>query len=234
MASYMKQVAEISSELACDERDLFSGAYKHIIDKHRASWCTIKKEEGSEYVDAIVKYRSKIELKLEMVCQDVLKVLDYHLIPNATVCESKVFYHKIRKGDYNRYLAEFAPGEKGRIATTTAHEAYKIANDVALTELEPTHPLRLGLALNYSVFCFEVLNRPDRAFHLAKQALTDAITELDFSRKTSYLDTLIIMGLLWDNFNLWASSKDDEAELIGSAEGSKVNDAVDEEIASNS
>ncbi|KAH8742404.1 14-3-3 protein [Diaporthe sp. PMI_573] len=231
MASYMKEVATIGSELTCDERDLFSKAYKHVIETHRTSWRTIEKEEGSKYVDAIVKYRSKIELKLEMVCQDVLKVLDDYLIPNAAVCESKVFYHKM-KGDYNRYLAEFAPGEKCRAATATAREAYKIANDAALTEMKSTHPLLLGLALNYSVFYLEVLKRPDRAFHLAKQALTDAIAELDFSSKISYPDSLIIMGLILDNLTLWALSKDDEAELIGAAEGSKVEDDV-EEIASN-
>lgn len=41
--------------------------------------------------------------------------------------------------------------------------------DIALAELAPTHPIRLGLALNFSVFYYEILNSPDRACNLAKQ-----------------------------------------------------------------
>lgn len=43
--------------------------------------------------------------------------------------------------------------------------------DIALAELAPTHPIRLGLALNFSVFYYEILNSPDRACNLAKQVL---------------------------------------------------------------
>lgn len=46
-------------------------------------------------------------------------------------------------------------------------------------QLAPTHPIRLGLALNFSVFYYEILNSPDKACHLAKQAFDDAIAELD-------------------------------------------------------
>ena len=41
--------------------------------------------------------------------------------------------------------------------------------DIANAELAPTHPIRLGLALNFSVFYYEILNSPDRACSLAKQ-----------------------------------------------------------------
>ena len=118
----------------------------------RASWRIIssieQKEEskGSDkHVGTIRDYRQKIETELERVCQDVLDVLDESLIPKAESGESKVFYHKMyvepaefslrphyslvsyyRKGDYHRYLAEFASGEKRKVAATAAHEAYKV------------------------------------------------------------------------------------------------------------
>ncbi len=80
-----------------------------------------------------------------------------------------------RKGDYHRYLAEFATGDKRKDSADKSLEAYKAATDVAQSELPPTHPIRLGLALNFSVFYYEILNAPDQACHLAKQAFDDAI-----------------------------------------------------------
>ena len=80
-----------------------------------------------------------------------------------------------RKGDYHRYLAEFALGDKRKTSADKSLEAYKNATEVAQTDLAPTHPIRLGLALNFSVFYYEILNSPDQACHLAKQAFDDAI-----------------------------------------------------------
>lgn len=108
-------------------------------------------------------------------------------------------------GDYHRYLAEFATGDKRKTSADRSLEAYKAASDVAVTELPPTHPIRLGLALNFSVFYYEILNSPDRACHLAKQAFDDAIAELDTLSEESYKDSTLIMQLLRDNLTLWTS-----------------------------
>lgn len=86
------------------------------------------------------------------------------------------------------------------------------ATDVAQTDLTPTHPIRLGLALNFSVFYYEILNSPDRACHLAKQAFDDAIAELDSLSEESYRDSTLIMQLLRDNLTLWTSSDGNEGE----------------------
>ncbi|KAI9923648.1 hypothetical protein ASPWEDRAFT_170246 [Aspergillus wentii DTO 134E9] len=218
MVGYMKEVANIGGELTVDERNLLSVAYKNVVGTRRASWRIIssieQKEEskGSEqHVSIIRDYRQKIETELEKVCQDVLDVLDESLIPKAETGESKVFYYKM-KGDYHRYLAEFASGNKRKVAATAAHDAYKNATEVAQTELTPTHPIRLGLALNFSVFYYEILNSPDRACHLAKQAFDDAIAELDSLSEESYRDSTLIMQLLRDNLTLWTSSDGNDAD----------------------
>jgi len=218
MVEAMKKVACADVELTVEERNLLSVAYKNVIGARRASWRIItsieQKEEnkGNEnHVTRIKEYRTKIEKELSGICTDILSVLDNHLIPTATTGESKVFYYKM-KGDYHRYLAEFASGNPRKEAAENSLIAYKAASDIAVTELAPTHPIRLGLALNFSVFYYEILNSPDRACQLAKQAFDDAIAELDTLSEDSYKDSTLIMQLLRDNLTLWTSDMSNEGE----------------------
>jgi 14-3-3 protein epsilon len=113
------------------------------------------------------------------------------------------------KGDYHRYLAEFQGAEKRKESSSCALESYQNASTIANTDLPPTHPIRLGLALNFSVFYYEILNSPDRACHIAKQAFDDAIAELDTLPEESYKDSTLIMQLLRDNLTLWTSNNAD-------------------------
>ena len=110
-----------------------------------------------------------------------------------------------RKGDYFRYLAEFALEEERKEAAENSLVAYKCASEIASTELPPPHPIRLGLALNFSVFYYEILNSSERACRLAKAAFDDAIAELDTLSEESCKDSTLIMQLLRDNLTLWTS-----------------------------
>jgi len=211
MVESMKKVALTDVELTVEERNLLSVAYKNVIGARRASWRIIssiqQKEENKgndKHVTQIKEYRAKIEKELVNICNDILDVLHSHLIKFASTGESKVFYHKMQ-GDYHRYLAEFQTGEQRKKAAEQSLIAYKSASDVADKELQPTHPIRLGLALNFSVFYYEILNSQDRACQLAKQAFDDAIAQLDTLSEDSYKDATLIMQLLRDNLTLWTS-----------------------------
>ncbi|KAJ0234529.1 14-3-3-like protein GF14 psi [Hirschfeldia incana] len=219
MVEFMEKVAKTvdSEELSVEERNLLSVAYKNVIGARRASWRIIssieQKEESKgneEHVALIKEYRGKIEAELSKICDGILNVLEAHLIPSASPAESKVFYLKM-KGDYHRYLAEFKAGDERKDAAESTLVAYKSAQDIATAELAPTHPIRLGLALNFSVFYYEILNSPDRACTLAKQAFDEAIAELDTLGEESYKDSTLIMQLLRDNLTLWTSDMTDEA-----------------------
>lgn len=218
MVDSMKTVAKMDTELSVEERNLLSVAYKNVIGARRASWRIIssieQKEDGksSEAKMAMIKkYREAVEKELVDVCEDVLAILDKSLIQNATTGESKVFYYKM-KGDYYRYLAEFATGNERKEAAENSLVAYKAASDHAQNDLPPTHPIRLGLALNFSVFYYEILNSPDRACRLAKAAFDDAIAELDTLSEESYKDSTLIMQLLRDNLTLWTSDMQGEGD----------------------
>ena len=73
-----------------------------------------------------------------------------------------------------------------------------------MTELQPTHPTRLRLALNFSVFYYEILHSPERACRMEKVAFDDAIAELDTLSEESYKESTAIMQLLRDNPTLWS------------------------------
>merc|ERR1712014_438805 len=112
------------------------------------------------------------------------------------------------KADYYRYIAEFAEGDKKKSASECARQAYEAAKAVAEKDLAVTHPIRLGLILNYSVFQYEVLQNPDDACKMARTAFEDAIAELDNVAEDSYKDSTLIMQLLRDNLTLWTSDQE--------------------------
>jgi len=216
MASAMKKVTEEGSELSNEERNLLSVAYKNVVGARRSSWRVVSsietKSEGAESKAALAKeYRIKIEKELKDVCNDVVKLLDSFLVPKATTPESKVFYLKM-KGDYYRYLAEVAAGDDKKAVVDKSQSAYQEALEISQDKLQPTHPIRLGLALNYSVFFYEIQATPDKACALAKQAFDAAIAELDTLNEDSYKDSTLIMQLLRDNLTLWTADDRDEDE----------------------
>ncbi|KAL4333246.1 hypothetical protein GQ457_07G020670 [Hibiscus cannabinus] len=226
MVEFMEKVSASSEneELSVEERNLLSVAYKNVIGARRASWRIVssiqQKEESrgnEDHVAQIREYRAKIESEVASICDSILKLLDKRLIPSVSTGDSKVFYLKM-KGDYHRYLAEFKTGAERNEAAESTLNAYKSAQDIANADLPPTHPIRLGLALNFSVFYHEILNSPDRACNLAKQAFDDAIAEVDTLGEESYKDSTLIMQLLRDNLTLWTSGlQDDGADEIKEA-----------------
>ncbi|KAL6086144.1 hypothetical protein STEG23_006279 [Scotinomys teguina] len=189
-----------------EERNLLSVAYKNVVGGRRSAWRVIssieqKTDTSDKKLQLIKDYREKVESELRSICTTVLELLDKYLIANATNPESKVFYLKM-KGDYFRYLAKVACGDDRKQTIDNSQGAYQEAFDISKKEMQPTHPIRLGLALNFSVFYYEILNNPELACTLAKTAFDEAIAELDTLNEDSYKDSTLIMQLLRGNLTL--------------------------------
>jgi len=212
MCKFMRalvQHIDKNSDLTVEERNLLSVAYKNVIGARRASWRTLNVDEHKDN-PLIQTYKGMVETELEAICQDVLELLQKILVPYTAgkQNESEVFYLKMT-GDYFRYLAEFI-ATKGY--DQKAAENYEKALGVATEKLSPTHPIRLGLALNYSVCFYEILKDQKKACDIAKKAFDDAISKLDQLDEASYKDSTLIMQLLRDNLTLWTSDGQGDEE----------------------
>lgn len=223
MAEFMKLVAKNSSgmEMTVEERNLLSVAYKNVIGARRAAWRIISslEQKGKDHgkVETLKKYKETVEGELQSICDEILSLLEKDLIPNSQDNEARVFFHKM-KGDYFRYLAEIAEGEKKDEAKKSALNAYDAAVEIAKDNLAATCPIRLGLFLNFSVFHYEISDDPKKACNIAKEAFDNAISDLDSLSEDSYKDSTLIMQLLRDNLTLWTSDTETDKD------GTKVED----------
>jgi len=205
---------EANEALSVEERNLLSVAYKNVVGTKRQSWRMLTQGNfDSLPKEQLNDYRGTIEEELNEVCNEVIKLLESTTkVAREVATDSKkedlVFYLKM-SGDYYRYLSEFQTTETNQ---QTAEKFYEDATEVAEEHLPETHPTRLGLALNYSVCCFEITDKKELACTIAKKAFDSAIEKLDTLNDMSYKDSTLIMQLLRDNLTLWTSEKEDAQE----------------------
>jgi len=198
------------AQLTGEERNLLSIAYKNLTGTLRSSWRTIdmlEKKEGHapRQIYLMQVQKDRIRKELDKVCMDVVELMEKELIPGANGGEETVFYSKMR-GDYYRYLAEFTKHKPDDTFASSSLDAYKFAYKHALSTLDPTHPTRLGLALNFAVFYHDIGDSPERACYLAKHAFDEAIgfALQKASPAQSMEDSLMILQLLKDDMILWS------------------------------
>ena len=158
-------------------------------------------------LNLIKKFKHTIEQELDKSCNEIIKQIDSVLIPKANDPTSKVFYLKM-KADYYRYIAEYS-NEREQVVEK-ASQAYSDATKIANSELETTDPIRLGLALNYSVFFYEIKEDPREACQMAKKAFDEAIVDIENIKDTDYKDSTTIMQLMRDNLTLWTQELEEE------------------------
>jgi len=207
---YMEEIAKIKKEdLNIEERNLLSSAYKNCVSSRRSAWRSIysiemkENNNNSKYVHLVTDLKNLLEKELFDLCERMLALIENHLLNKATSSESKVFYLKM-KGDYYRYLAEFTSGDKHNQVANLSLNAYKSANELS-SSLACTNPIRLGLALNFSVFHYEVMNDPAAACEIANNAFQEAIQQLEKIEDDQYKDSTTILQLLKENIDMWSA-----------------------------
>ena len=210
MVIAINKYVELNPKLANEEKKMLCDGYKNVISNKRNSLRLLgnlnkKEEEGgnqNNHKKQIGIIKSKIETELLQIFKEIHSMLDKFLIPNAQDEETKIFYMKI-KADYYRYHCEFAEGEDFEEAKKNADKIYKEAYEMALKDINIYNSIILGLALNYSVFMYEIMDNKNEAYDIAQKAYDDAMKVVDDEEKERTSDNLLLIQLLKENLNLW-------------------------------
>lgn len=212
---YMEQIIKNKEkDLTEEEKNLISVASKNILSSKRAAWRTLsgieykEKTNNSEKIYLVKNTKTSIERELYDICDKMIGFIDNFLIVKELNPESNVFYRKL-KGDYLRYKAEISQGSLHNDIVQDCLNTYRQAYDYA-KDLKANNPIKLGLALNYSVFYFEVLNNPVEAIKIANQAFNSGISSLESIAENQYKDATNILQLLKENITLWSNEVDHE------------------------
>lgn len=215
MVVYVSAFCRLNEEeLTQKERNILNVAYKSVVGARRAAWRTVsiiqRKEKKKGELANVAKgqvYKKILEKELTDTCQEILDLLNTHLLKRTKSAEGLVFLTKM-KGDYYRYMSEYSHGEQKNQAAQQALNSYEAASTKASESLESTNPIRLGLALNYSVYFYEIKKNAAKACKIAREAFDEAIADLDDVEDRFYKDATLIMQLLRDNLTLWTEEVD--------------------------
>lgn len=216
MMNFLEEMVKTKSEdLTSDERNLLSIAYKNTISQDRQAIRTLlayeakeAKKSDSAYLPWIREYKGKVQKELEDLCNKICSTIDSSLLPKANTDEAKVFYHKM-KGDYYRYIAENVDGDIKKKYSDLGLASYNEALN-ASKDIDYKNPIKLGLALNLSVFYYEVIGNREDACKLAKETLEkskEALNGVD-EEDDEAKDAFSIVNLLQENLDMWNSEND--------------------------
>lgn len=212
MVDFLKPILKNKGgDFSVEERNLLSVGFKNLIGGKRTAIRTITAiEQNSKYQKfstSLQQYKKKIEGELQKDCQNIINMIKNDAMKALADPEGKTFFLKM-VGDYYRYMAESAQADLLAQARDGALEHYKQA-DTAGKDLPACNPIKLGLALNFSVFYYEVMQDNKQACSLAETALQDAMNKIDDVDEETFRDAKSIIELLKENLTLW---KEEEGE----------------------
>jgi 14-3-3 protein epsilon len=215
MVSFLEAAINSKSgeDFTIDERNLLSVGFKNLIGSQRGAIRTIGAIEQNpkyqKFSGALSTYKKRIEKELYEQCMRIVRIVKDKCLGLAVDNESKAFFQKMI-GDYYRYVAESATEATLEEVKQGALQGYEEAEKLS-KDLNACNPIRLGLALNFSVFYYEVMNDHKKACELGEVALTEALEKIDDVDEETFRDAKSIIELLKENLSLWKEEEADNA-----------------------
>ncbi|OHT04575.1 14-3-3-like protein B [Tritrichomonas foetus] len=193
------------------EREIFFAGYKNSINSVRGAihLFEVYLHDESDEIDLtrrnhIQNYINKYVNQLNDLCLQAISTIDEVLILEAIENDACISYQKMR-ADYLRYMAEFKTGEDRDICVKKSEVSYQAALQLARRYLRPSDPLYLGLALNYAVCEFEMLNKRKEAIDFAEKVFNEAVKTLNELDEANYNESTSIMQLIREDITQWTS-----------------------------
>ena len=151
-------------------------------------------------------------------CDKFIKMINENILTTKLDDEETALFLKV-KADHYRYLAEITQGHQLYINKQNAFHFYKEAY-LKAENFDDLNSTKLNIALNYSVFLYEILNKRINSFFYAKEALYKALRALkncDEEELTNeeMRDTLMIIEVLNRNVEDWY--KEEVGDIFESA-----------------
>ena len=201
-----------SYKVEAEERTLLSIAYNKLILPLRVSIRTLTdslaQEESDQVKQQLEVLRDGLILELEGLCTEVIELVQRMVLYESAFqdAEAIIWAYKTT-GDHHRYQAElFLPGKDDQ--KDLAEAAFVRGLNEAQTRLTPISPLRLSLALNYAVFCYEIMRDEEKGRTIAQEAYDAAELELTSLKmnQTAMPDTETLMRLIQKTLQSWKKS----------------------------
>jgi len=201
-----------ASDFSEEERSLIFQAYKQFICQKRSAYKIIsnieKKEinKGSNKLSIISSYKKLICDEIDQYCQEIVVNIENLFLKSIINNEDKAFYMKLR-ADHLRYRTEIITKDSNPQLIVITEEAYKLAKEFSDERLPMSHPLRLGIDLNYAIFFSTILKNKDKAFLIAKSAYEKGIEGKKQLHNTQVNEFEEIMNLLLEFINSSTSNE---------------------------
>lgn len=199
--AYTKQWARNSPSLTLSEAKHTGKVLRTHMSALRKSWLAL----AGAREELAGLYRDRVEREMETWGVDLATLMEKTLVGKALDGETRAYVWKLA-GDAWRYVAEVSTEETHSKAAESALDAYLKASALAL-DLPPCNSVRLSVAINFSVFYFDVLNSPVRAFKLSRSAYDAAVQALASLPEPQRLEAEEAVAILTENLNFWASGQ---------------------------
>ncbi len=221
-------IVSYTEQLKPKDRDLIISCYKSYIYDQREAYNNLtsidikEKEADTKYYRLVNEIKTNAEKSIYKSCERQLLMINKYLLVKAESIEDKVCFLKI-KADCYKYMAELSTGELLLANKQNCTNLYKECLSQS-RDLSSINIYKIGAYLNFSVYCYEVLQNPYIALTYATYIMKNALEELKINSHNNKTEenksSLELLQCLKDNIFEWYSEVEGN-KLVTNTEKSK-------------